>query len=77
LRVVWEIAGAVSIPVVAIGGISTTKDALEFLLAGASAVQVGTANFADPCAAKKVLDGLRAYCSSHRVDAQALVGGAR
>jgi dihydroorotate dehydrogenase (NAD+) catalytic subunit len=77
LRVVWEIAGAVSIPVIAIGGISTTRDALEFLLAGASAVQVGTANFVDPCAAKKILDGLRAHCENQGVDAQALIGSAR
>jgi dihydroorotate dehydrogenase (NAD+) catalytic subunit len=77
LRIVWEISGAVSIPVIAIGGISTTRDALEFMLAGASAVQVGTANFVDPCAAKKILDGLRAHCESRGVDAHALVGAAR
>jgi dihydroorotate dehydrogenase (NAD+) catalytic subunit len=77
LRVVWEIAGAVSIPVIAIGGISTTRDALEFMLAGASAVQVGTANFVDPCAAKKILDGLRAHCESRGIDAEALIGSAR
>jgi dihydroorotate dehydrogenase (NAD+) catalytic subunit len=77
LRIVWEISGAVSIPVIAIGGISTTRDALEFMLAGASAVQVGTANFVDPCAAKKVLDGLHAHCESRGVDAQALIGAAR
>jgi dihydroorotate dehydrogenase (NAD+) catalytic subunit len=77
LRIVWEISGAVSIPVIAIGGISTTRDALEFMLAGASAVQVGTANFVDPCAAKKVLDGLHAHCESRGVDAQALIGSAR
>jgi dihydroorotate dehydrogenase (NAD+) catalytic subunit len=77
LRIVWEISGAVSIPVIAIGGISTTRDALEFMLAGASAVQVGTANFVDPCAAKKILDGLRAHCESRGVDAHALIGAAR
>jgi dihydroorotate dehydrogenase (NAD+) catalytic subunit len=77
LRIVWEIAGSVSIPVIAIGGIGTTRDALEFILAGASAVQVGTANFVDPCAAKKVLDGLKAHCESRGVDAQSLIGSAR
>jgi dihydroorotate dehydrogenase (NAD+) catalytic subunit len=77
LRIVWEIAGAVSIPVIAIGGISTTRDALEFLLAGASAVQVGTANFVDPSAAKCVLDGLRKYCETRGVDAKSLIGSAR
>jgi len=77
LRIVWEIAGAVSIPVIAIGGIGTTGDALEFMLAGACAVQVGTASFADPCAAKHVLDGLRAYCEAKNVNASQLVGAAR
>jgi dihydroorotate dehydrogenase (NAD+) catalytic subunit len=77
LRIVWEIAGAVSIPVIAIGGISTTRDAIEFMLAGATAVQVGTANFADPCASKRILDGLRAHCEARGVSAASLVGGAR
>lgn len=62
LRMVWEIAREVKIPVIGIGGVATATDAVEFLLAGASAVQVGTASFADPCAAKKVADGLVAYC---------------
>jgi dihydroorotate dehydrogenase (NAD+) catalytic subunit len=77
LRIVWEIAGAVSIPVIAIGGVSTARDALEFLLAGATAVQVGTANFVDPSAAKRVLDGLREYCAQKNVTAKALIGSAR
>jgi dihydroorotate dehydrogenase (NAD+) catalytic subunit len=77
LRIVWEIVGAVSIPVIAIGGVSTTHDALEFLLAGATAVQVGTANFADPSAAKRVLDGLREHCESKNVSVKALIGSAR
>jgi dihydroorotate dehydrogenase (NAD+) catalytic subunit len=77
LRVVWEIAGAVSIPVIAIGGIATTRDAIEFMLAGATAVQVGTANFVDPCASKRILDGLRAYCEKHALSAASLVGAAR
>ena len=77
LRIVWEIAGAVSIPVIAIGGISTTRDAIEFMFAGATAIQVGTANFADPCAAKRILDGLRAHCENQGVSAAALIGAAR
>jgi dihydroorotate dehydrogenase (NAD+) catalytic subunit len=77
LRIVWEIAGAVSIPVIAIGGISTTRDALEFMAAGATAVQVGTANFVDPSAAKRVLDGLRAHCEKRGLAAKALIGTAR
>ena len=61
VRMVWELARAVKIPIVGIGGIATALDAVEFLLAGATAVQVGTASFADPLAAKKVADGLAAY----------------
>jgi dihydroorotate dehydrogenase (NAD+) catalytic subunit len=77
LRIVWELAGAVSIPIIAIGGIFTARDAAEFMLAGASAVQVGTANFSDPCAAKKVLQGLSEYCVRHGWSAGDLIGRAR
>jgi dihydroorotate dehydrogenase (NAD+) catalytic subunit len=77
LRIVWDLAGAVSIPIIGIGGISTWRDAVEFLLAGATAIQVGTASFADPCAAKKVLDGLASYCEKKSTTAAALVGRAR
>ena len=77
LRIVWEIAGKVSIPVIAIGGVSTTRDAIEFLLAGASAVQVGTANFADPSASKRILEGLKSYCETRGIDATSLIGAAR
>lgn len=72
LRVVWEASRAVKIPVVGIGGIATARDAVEFLLAGATAIQVGTANFADPMAAKKVLDGLRDYCIAESTTPRAL-----
>jgi dihydroorotate dehydrogenase (NAD+) catalytic subunit len=77
LRIVWEIAGAVKIPVIGIGGIYTARDAIEFLLAGAAAIQVGTANFSDPCAAKNVLDGMREYCETRGVSAAELCGKAR
>jgi dihydroorotate dehydrogenase (NAD+) catalytic subunit len=77
LRIVWEIAGRVSIPVIAIGGVSTTRDAIEFMLAGATAVQVGTANFADPSASKRILDGLRSHCETRGIDARSLIGAAR
>jgi dihydroorotate dehydrogenase (NAD+) catalytic subunit len=77
LRIVWEIAGSVSIPVIAIGGISTTRDAIEFMLAGATAIQVGTANFVDPCASKRILDGLRAHCEKRGIAASSLIGAAR
>lgn len=67
LRLVWEIAREVKIPVIGIGGIATAKDAIEFMLAGASAVQVGTANFADPTAAKKVAEGIVEYCQRRKI----------
>lgn len=74
LRIVWELARAVSIPVIGIGGIATAEDAIEFMLAGASAVQVGTASFADPLASKKALDGLARYCEERGVAARDLIG---
>ena len=61
LRMVWQVANAVHIPVIGIGGIMTTSDALEFLLAGACAVQIGTASFIDPQASVKILEGIEAY----------------
>lgn len=61
LRMVWQVANAVKIPVIGIGGIMTTSDALEFLLAGASAVQIGTASFIDPQASIKILEGIEKY----------------
>lgn len=74
LRMVWELSRAVSIPVIGIGGIADTDDAIEFLLAGARAVQVGTASFADPLASKKIVDGLRAYCARENVRPSDLSG---
>ncbi len=67
LRMVWEVARAVDAPVIGIGGIMTGEDAVEFLLVGASAVQVGTANFANPRACEEVISGIEAYCRRHRV----------
>jgi dihydroorotate dehydrogenase (NAD+) catalytic subunit len=77
LRIVWELSRAVSIPIVGIGGIATWQDAVEYMLAGATAVQVGTASFADPLASKKVLDGLAAFCDEHGMSARELVGAMR
>ncbi len=74
LRMVWELSRAVKIPVIGIGGIANAEDAVEFLLAGATAVQVGTASFADPLAAKKTLDGLAAYCAERGLAARDLIG---
>ena len=65
LRMVWQVAKAVKIPVVGLGGISNATDAVEFLLAGASAIQIGTANFIDPAVSMKVADGINDYCERH------------
>jgi dihydroorotate dehydrogenase (NAD+) catalytic subunit len=65
LRMVWQAAGAVSIPVCGIGGIATGDDAVKFLLCGASAVQVGTANYINPMAAAEVAEGIAAYAERH------------
>jgi dihydroorotate dehydrogenase (NAD+) catalytic subunit len=67
LRMVYEAAHTVEIPVIGMGGISTAEDAVEFMLAGAAAVQVGTANFWDPCATEKIVDGLQRWCVEHRI----------
>jgi dihydroorotate dehydrogenase (NAD+) catalytic subunit len=77
LRIVWQLARAVDIPIIGIGGVGTARDAIEFLLAGASAVQVGTANFSDPLAARKVLIGIRDYCAKHSLAVRDLIGAAQ
>lgn len=61
LRMVWQVARAVEIPVIGIGGITTTEDAIEFLLAGATAIQVGTANFVNPSTCDEIVSGLKQY----------------
>jgi dihydroorotate dehydrogenase (NAD+) catalytic subunit len=61
LRMVWQVAQVVKIPVVGLGGIMSATDAIEFLLAGASAIQIGTANFIDPTISIKVINGLQTY----------------
>lgn len=68
LRMVWQVARAVKIPVIGIGGIANTTDALEFLLAGATAVQVGTANFVNPRASEEIVNGLAAYVRDHDLE---------
>ena len=65
LRMVWQTAKAVRIPVIGLGGIASWRDAVEFILAGATAVQIGTSNFVDPTASLKVIDGIAAYCERH------------
>jgi dihydroorotate dehydrogenase (NAD+) catalytic subunit len=67
VRMVYEAAHAVEIPVIGMGGISTAEDIVEFMLAGAAAVEVGTANFWDPCACEKLVDALERWCFEHRI----------
>ena len=67
LRMVYQVCGAVKVPVVGLGGIATARDALEFLMAGATAVQVGTANFMDPKACEKIADGIADWMDAHGV----------
>ena len=78
VRMVWQTAQAVSIPIIGMGGITTAEDAIEFLLAGASAFQIGSANFHNPYAAPQILAGLEQWCEKHGVkDIQELVGAAQ
>jgi dihydroorotate dehydrogenase (NAD+) catalytic subunit len=76
LRMVYETARAVSIPILGMGGIVTAEDAVEFLLAGATAVQVGTASYADPLAVERLARGLESWCRSHQVERVASLTGA-
>lgn len=68
VRMVWEAARAIKIPVIGMGGITTPEDAVEFLLAGATAVEVGTASYADPRAVERLARGLEHWCSSNNVE---------
>ncbi len=65
MRMVWQVAKAVKIPVIGLGGISTAKDAIEFLMAGATAIEIGTANFLDPAVSIKVRDGINDWLDAH------------
>ena len=75
VRMVYECQQAVKIPIVGMGGIADARDALEFMIAGAAAVQVGTANFVDPFIWPKLLDGIRAYLERHAIDRVADIVG--
>ncbi|MBD3241754.1 MAG: dihydroorotate dehydrogenase [Chitinivibrionales bacterium] len=71
----WRVSRAVSIPVIGLGGIMSADDALQYLLAGASAVQIGTANFVDPRTAAAVLDGIREFCEREGIERAADIAG--
>ena len=75
LRMVWQVARAVNIPVVGLGGIMNAADAIEFLMAGATAVEIGTANFIDPTTTIRVIDGMNEWLDSHGVkDVHEIIG---
>ena len=75
LRMVWQVLQKVSIPVIGIGGIMTAEDALEFLILGAKAVQVGTANFVNPCATLDVIEGIKIYLADNKIkDINEIIG---
>lgn len=75
LRMVWQVARAVNIPVVGLGGIMNAADAIEFLMAGATAVEIGTANFIDPTTTIRIIDGMNEWLDSHGVkDVHEIIG---
>ena len=76
LRMVWQVAKAVKIPVIGLGGIMTATDAIEFLLAGATAIQIGTANFIDPTVSIKVIDGIETYLKENKFNSVSDIIGA-
>ncbi|MCD4680918.1 MAG: nitronate monooxygenase, partial [Bacteroidales bacterium] len=67
LRMVWQVAKAVKIPIMGIGGIMNASDAIEFFLAGASAIQVGTANFINPKVCEEIINGIQDYMIRHKL----------
>lgn len=75
VRMVYEVAKAVDVPLIGIGGIASATDALEFIIAGATAIQIGTANYYDPLVTMKVIDGLSAHCQTHDIEALASLVG--
>ena len=75
LRMVWQVAKAVNIPVIGLGGIMNARDALEFIMCGASAIEVGTANFIDPAVTIKIRDGINEWLDSHGVASVADIVG--
>jgi dihydroorotate dehydrogenase (NAD+) catalytic subunit len=76
LRMVYEVSRAVTIPILGMGGITTAEDAVEFLLAGATAIQVGTASYADPRAVERLANDLESWCRSHQVEKVSSLTGA-
>ena len=75
LRMVWQVAKVVKIPVIGLGGIMDASDALQFIMAGASAIEIGTANFVNPRVSEDVVNGLKSYCDRHKVKDLSLLRG--
>lgn len=75
VRMVWQVAKAVKIPVVGLGGITCGRDALEFIMAGATAVQIGTYNFVDPACASRTVDEIRDFCDRHSISTLSEIRG--
>jgi len=76
LRMVWQVYKAVKVPVIGLGGIMNALDVIEFIIAGASAIQVGTANFIDPQISVKIIDGIEEYLNKHKIDSISELVGA-
>ena len=75
VRMVWQCANAVQIPIIGMGGIATAEDAVEFLMAGATAVAVGAMNFVNPYATQEIADGLERFLAEHRIgDVNEIIG---
>ena len=78
VRMVYQVANAVNLPIIGMGGIQNTEDALELILAGATAVSVGTANFANPIVTMEIVDGIEQYMQMHGVaDINELIGAVK
>ncbi len=77
LRLVWQVRQAVSVPIVGVGGVARARDVIDFLLAGASAVEVGTMNFVEPDRTMRLIDELRAWVGNHATSVSELIGGLR
>jgi dihydroorotate dehydrogenase (NAD+) catalytic subunit len=75
VRMVWQVCKAVKIPVIGLGGIMNTNDALEFIMAGASAIQVGTGNFVNPKATTDIIEGITDYCIRHNIQSLSEIRG--
>ena len=76
LRMVWEVYQAVYVPIIGMGGITTWQDAVEFILAGASAIAIGTANFINPMTPIEIIEGLKTYLYLKELNLQDLIGAA-